>query len=238
MLGSRGAVMGGGAVGSAAQKLRVQLLEVASMLLQQDADRLQLCDGVISGIGASGSTITFAELARALPGETRFVAEAAYDAERASYSNACAVAVVAVHRATGKVRVDHIAAAEDAGTMLNPLVVEGQFIGGALQGVGMALSEQLKFDETGMPLTATLLDYCLPTASDTPAFRLAHVETPSAYTWAGVKGIGETGTLAVTAAIAAAVEDALAPIGAFVVRLPLTPEEVWLRIKCPRETVQ
>jgi aerobic carbon-monoxide dehydrogenase large subunit len=114
----------------------------------------------------------------------------------------------------------------NSGTMINPMVVDGQIQGGVAQGIGTALYEQLLYDENGQLLTGTLMDYLAPTAADVPRVEIAHIESPSPYTPKGIKGMGEGGALAPPAALTNAVADALAPFGARINEIPLTPERV------------
>ncbi|MGD9798554.1 MAG: molybdopterin cofactor-binding domain-containing protein, partial [Acidimicrobiia bacterium] len=114
---------------------------------------------------------------------------------------------------------------EDCGVMINPMVVEGQIAGGVVQGIGGALFEEMAYDDDGNPLATTFLDYLIPTATDVPDLRYGHIETPSA-SLGGYKGMGEGGAIASPAAVANAVNDALAPFGAHVDRFPITPTRV------------
>jgi carbon-monoxide dehydrogenase large subunit len=137
------------------------------------------------------------------------------------------VVVVEVDVATGEVSFLDYAYVHDCGTILNPLIVEGQIHGGVAQGIGMALYEQLRYDEDGNPLFGSFMDYILPTAREVPRMRLAHQETPSPNIPGGMKGVGEAGTIGSPAAVANAVEDALRPFGAKITTLPITPQRVY-----------
>ena len=128
---------------------------------------------------------------------------------KATYSNGCIVCVVEVDSGTGKVRVDRVVAVEDCGTMLNPLVVDGQIRGAVAQGIGAALLEHCDFDESGKPHRNTLFHYLLPTAVEIPPIEIDHCSSPSPYTPDGIKGMGESGMIATPAAVALAVADAL-----------------------------
>jgi carbon-monoxide dehydrogenase large subunit len=142
------------------------------------------------------------------------------------YSYATHGAVVAVDPETGAVELLDFAVAEDCGTMVNPMLVEGQIRGGVVQGIGTALHEELLYDASGQPLAATFLDYQMPRAGDLPAIRIGHLHTPSTVTEYGMKGMGEGGAVAPPAAIANAVRDALGPLGAEINETPLTPRRV------------
>jgi CO/xanthine dehydrogenase Mo-binding subunit len=136
------------------------------------------------------------------------------------------VPVVEVEPETGRVRFLRYIAVHDVGTIVNPKSLRGQITGGITQGIGMALYEQSVYDADGQPLTASFMDYLLPTAQEVPRFEVGHVETPSPFTEYGVKGGGEGGRMIAPAAIASAVEDALAPFGVRVDEVPLTPERI------------
>ena len=122
-------------------------------------------------------------------------------------------------------------AVDDCGTIINPMVVEGQVHGGIAHGIGNALLEEVVYDARGQLLTGTLMDYALPRAGDVPGYELHHVVTPSPLNPLGVKGAGEGGTLPAAAAIANAVADALRPLAVALTEMPLTRERLWRRIR-------
>jgi carbon-monoxide dehydrogenase large subunit len=126
----------------------------------------------------------------------------------------------------GDVRILDYAVCEDGGVLINPMIVDGQVIGGVAQGIGTALYEEMPFDLNGQPLATTLADYLLPGASEVPMLRIDHMETPSPYTEFGQKGIGEGGAIGPPAAIANAVNDALRPLGVEINQLPITPHRI------------
>ncbi|MFI5024999.1 MAG: molybdopterin cofactor-binding domain-containing protein, partial [Alphaproteobacteria bacterium] len=140
-------------------------------------------------------------------------------------------AVVAVDPETGLIELLDFAVAEDCGTMVNPMIVEGQIRGGVAQGVGTALFEEIPYDAQGQPLAATFLDYHLPGAFELPPIKIGHLHNPAAATEYGMKGMGEGGAVAPPAAIANAVRDALAPLGAELNETPLTSERVLTAIR-------
>ena len=128
---------------------------------------------------------------------------------------------------TGKVDILRYVVAEDCGRIVNPMIVDGQIVGGVAQGIGGALLEEIVYDDQGQPLTTTLMDYLMPTAQDVPRIEIGHLETLSPLTIGGIKGMGEGGAIAPGAAVAAAVEDALRPLdGGYANRIPLSPERV------------
>jgi carbon-monoxide dehydrogenase large subunit len=231
---SRTAVIIGGAVLRAGGELRERVLQIAARLLEADPADLEVGDGGVSLRDAPSRSVTLREVARAAyfdPALRASVPEpdlsaSAFLDPKATYSNGTIVAVVEVDAGTGAVRVEQLVAVEDCGTIVNPLVVDGQIHGALAQGVGGALLEQVVHDESGQPLTATLMDYLLPTAVEVPPLRVEHESSPSPFTPGGIKGMGESGLIATPAAIACAVADALAPLGVRIDRLPLTPERV------------
>jgi carbon-monoxide dehydrogenase large subunit len=143
-----------------------------------------------------------------------------------TFSYACHATTVAVDTETGHVEILDYVIVEDGGTLVNPMIVDGQVYGGAAQGIGTALYEEMPFDEQGQPLATTLADYLLPGSTEVPSIRLDHIETPSPNTFFGQKGIGEGGAIAPPAAIANAVNDALAPLGVEITDSPLTPRRI------------
>jgi carbon-monoxide dehydrogenase large subunit len=136
------------------------------------------------------------------------------------------VAVVAVDPDDGSIEVLDYGVVEDCGTMCNPMIVDGQIVGGVVQGIGTALYEEIPYDANGQPLATTFADYLVPSAPDVPDIKIAHMVTPSPFTEYGMKGMGEGGAIAPPAAIANAVRDALARTGAEVNETPLTPRRV------------
>jgi carbon-monoxide dehydrogenase large subunit len=136
------------------------------------------------------------------------------------------VVEVEVDPATAAVRIAGYWVSHDCGRVINPLVVEGQILGGIAMGIGNALLEEIIHDEHGQPLTRSYMDYLLPSAGEVPRIAMDHVETPSPVNPLGVKGVGESGTLPVAAAVAAAVEDALSLRGAIVREVPLSPRRL------------
>jgi carbon-monoxide dehydrogenase large subunit len=134
--------------------------------------------------------------------------------------------VVAVDTGVGEVEILDYVAVEDCGTLVNPMLVEGQSLGGIAQGIGTALYEESPFDANGQPLASTFADYLLPGPTEVPAIRIYHMETPSPYTEFGIKGMGEGGAIAPPAAIFNAVNDALKSLGVELTETPLTPRRL------------
>ncbi|HEY8429644.1 MAG TPA: molybdopterin cofactor-binding domain-containing protein, partial [Sandaracinaceae bacterium] len=143
-----------------------------------------------------------------------------------TFSYACHAVAVAVDIAVGHVELLDYVVVEDGGTLVNPMVVDGQICGGLAQGIGTALYEEMEYDAEGQPLASTLADYILPGATEVPAPRIVHMDTPSPYTEFGQKGIGEGGAIAPPAAIVNAVNDALADLGVEITEVPVTPRRL------------
>ena len=187
---------------------------------------------------AGARSITIAEIARTwylrpqdLPdhlARNALEVTTGYKAVRDSgtFSYAAHAVIVSVDTEMGDVHILDYAICEDGGVLVNPMIVEGQLIGGTAQGIGTALYEEMSFDEYGQPLAATLADYMLPGATEIPELRIEHMETPSPYTSFGQKGIGEGGAIGPPAAIANAVNDALRPFGVEIRELPITPHRI------------
>ena len=233
--GSRCMVMAGGAVAAACKSLGDKIGVIGAHLLQASPGEVEVCDGVVR---AAGRSMPIEEVARTwyrapqnLPPDAApdgLEAVAGYKPERDSgtFSYAAHAVVVAVDTELGRVRILDYAICEDGGTLINPMIVDGQVMGGTVQGIGTALFEEMPFDAAGQPLATTLADYLLPGATESPLLRIDHMETPSPYTAFGQKGIGESGAIGPPAAIANAVNDALRPLGVAIHRLPVTPRRV------------
>jgi carbon-monoxide dehydrogenase large subunit len=214
-------------------------LRLAAHLLEVAEEDLEVADGMVRVVGAPDEHCTLGELAAACaPGSALpdgippgLEATHYFPAPRATFASGVHVAVVEIARETGEVTIVDYAVASDAGPLLNPRIVEGQVHGGVAQGVGGALYEELAYDDDAQPQAQTLMDYVMPAATQIPAMRIAHLTTPSPLNPLGVKGVGEAGTVAPPAALAAAVEDALRPFGARITATPLRPEDLW-RLTC------
>ena len=143
-----------------------------------------------------------------------------------TFSYAAHAAVVSVDTELGDVRILDYVICEDGGTLINPAIVDGQVIGGTAQGIGTALYEEMPYDASGQPLGSTLADYLLPGATEVPDALIDHMQTPSPLSMFGQKGLGEGGAIGPPAALANAVNDALAPLGAEITELPITPQRI------------
>ena len=235
--GSRCMVMSGGAVASACEEIAARVRHIASRLLEVGEADLVLEDGAVR-IAGTDRGMSLAEVAHVwyrqpqrLPPDVDpggLEATAGYRSVRdtGTFSYACHAVALAVDTETGEVELLDYVIVEDGGTLVNPMVVDGQIIGGTAQGIGTALYEEMPYDERGQPLATTLADYLLPGATEMPPLRIEHMETPSPLSFFGQKGIGEGGASAPPAAIANAVNDALAPLGAELLVSPITPQRV------------
>ena len=154
-----------------------------------------------------------------------------YDPENFVFPFGAHACVVDVDVETGKVQVVRYVAVDDCGPAVNPMLIEGQVHGGAVHAIGQALYEQIVYDDDGQLVTGTFVDYALPSAADVPSFETDRTETPSPVNSLGVKGIGEAGTIAASAAVTNAVIDALRPLGVEYIDMPLSPQNVWATIQ-------
>jgi carbon-monoxide dehydrogenase large subunit len=233
--GSRSGPILGAAIQLAAQELRTKIAAIAAHQLEASEADLEIVDGDIVVRGTPTRATTVAAVAHtaylsvgALPPgmEPGLEILKRYKTDLPFiFSNACHMCTVEIDAATGAVRLLRFVVSEDCGVMINPAVVEGQIAGGAVQGIGGALLEDFVYDEDGNPLTTTFLDYLLPTAADVPSLEYGHIETP-ATTPGHHKGVGEGGAIGAPAAVANAVNDALALVGAFAPEAPFSPSRI------------
>jgi aerobic carbon-monoxide dehydrogenase large subunit len=232
---SRSMVVGGGATQRAADRLADRLRMLAAHMLEADPEDLELRDGEAVVRGAPAKSVTFQEIARLAYLETHRLPEgvepglectASFDPP-GTFSNACHGAIVEIDPETAGVRIERYLVVEDCGVMVNPAIVEGQVRGGVAQGIAAALYEALAYGEDGQLQNASLMDYLVPTAWEIPPIEILHLETPSAFSETGAKGMGEGGTMGAPACIATAVNDALAHLGAGFDRIPITPDGLY-----------
>jgi carbon-monoxide dehydrogenase large subunit len=233
---SRSAVIAGGAAILASRTLREKIVAIAAHQLEVAAADLDVAAGRVSVRGAPDRSVSLREVARTAYAGARRLPKGMepglevtryYDPYFGTASNATHVAVVEVDLDTCAVAVRRLVVVEDCGRIINPLIVEGQSIGGVAQGVGAALLEEVVYDGDGQLLTGTLMDYLVPTATEVPSVEVVHLERPSPTTLGGFKGVGEGGTIGAPAAIANAVADALAPLGVDIAELPITPDRLF-----------
>ena len=233
---SRQTVTAGSSAHLAAKKVRQKALKVAALLLKASEQDLEIVGGEVLVKGAPDMKIGLGRVANtvagtpgyALPGEVEPGMEATeyFVVDDMAYASGTAVAEVEVDVETGGVKILRYVLAHDCGTILHPVIVDGQIHGGTAHGIGNALYEWMGFDENGQPVTTNLGEYLLVTATEMPPVEIIHHESPSPLNPLGVKGVGECGVVPAPAAIMSAIEDALTPFGVRVTRTPLFPAEI------------
>ncbi len=240
---SRSIVMAGGAVSRACKVLAGRMQAIGAHLLQCEPGQVRVVDGRVMG---PGGDLPFSEIGRVwyvnpeeLPADVdtdgvEAVVGYRPDPDHGTFSYSTHAATIALDPDTGAVEVLDYIVVEDCGTMVNPMVVDGQVFGGAAQGIGTALYEESPFDGFGQPLASTFADYHLPGAMEVPSIRIEHMVTPSPHTEHGIKGMGEGGTIPTPAVIGNAVNDALRRYGAEVSRTPITPRRILAAIGAAR----
>jgi len=235
--GSRSLVVGAEAVVRATDKVLERAKPYAAHMLEASVDDIEFAGGHFKVRGTDRST-SIGEVAMAafaahdLPEgvEPGLDAEATFDPDTFSYPHGTHLCAVEIDTETGGVKLRKYVAVDDVGNIVNPLIVDGQVHGGVVQGIAQALWEEAVFDDAGTLVSASFVDYLVPTAADTISFDIDHTTTPSTLTKLGTKGVGEAGTIASTPAVVNAVVDALRPFGVSDVRMPCTPERIWKAI--------
>ena len=232
---SRGMVMAGGAVSNASRELAKRIRKIAAHLMQCSESDVRLEGGRIS---AGAASLSFADIGKAwylrpeqLPDDVNTMGlevTEGYkpDVDSGVFTYSTHAAVVAVDTDTGLVEILDYVIVDDCGRMVNPMIVDGQLIGGAAQGIGTALFEETPYDADGQPLSSTLQDYTLPGAAEVPHMKVEHFETPSPYSRYGMKGVGEGGAIAPPGAIVNAINDALQDMGVELTEIPATPHRI------------
>jgi carbon-monoxide dehydrogenase large subunit len=233
--GSRSLQIGGSAVLTAAEQVLERARELAAAELEASVEDITVYDG--RGLGVAGVPSTalswgaLATLAEDAPAGGPLGVELDFNQEGATFPFGAHVSVVEVDTETGLVRPLRHVAVDDCGRVLNPLLVTGQQHGGIAQGMAQALFEEVRFDDVGNPLTASLVDYSMPSAAELPFFEASSTETPTPRNPLGAKGIGESGTIGSTPSVHNAVVDALSHLGVRHIQMPCTPERVWRAIQ-------
>jgi aerobic carbon-monoxide dehydrogenase large subunit len=233
--GSRSGPVGGTAVYLGVQKIKEKAKKIAAHLLEANESDVVVDGSKFSVKGSPDRFKTFGDvalmayLAHNLPKglEPGLEAISFFDPGNFVFPFGTHIAVVEVDRATGHVKVVRYVAVDDLGRVINPMIVDGMVHGGIVQGVSQALWEHAEYDENGQLITGSMMNYALPHADDMVAIEVDRTETPSPVNPLGVKGAGETGAIASTAAVANAVNDALAPFGITHLDMPLTPARIW-----------
>ncbi|MER5844056.1 xanthine dehydrogenase family protein molybdopterin-binding subunit [Streptomyces prasinus] len=241
--GSRSLVVGGSAVHHAAEKVVEKARRVAAHLLEANENDLDFTDGVFTVKGSPEARKTIQEIAfetftsHDVPDgmEPTLNADQVTDPENFSYPHGTHLCAVEVDTETGQTRIRSYVCVDDVGRVINPVIVEGQVHGGLAQGIAQALYEEAVYDDEGNLVTGTMADYLVPVAGDLPEFVTERTETPATSNPLGVKGVGESGTIASTPAVVGAVVDALRPLGVNDVTMPCTPERVWRAVRSAKE---
>ncbi len=233
--GSRSASVGTVAIHNSVERIKDKARRLGAHMLEADADDVVYEDGKVFVKGSPDNAKTIQEIAAAAalgyslpPGMEPFLDDTSYyDPPNCTYPFGTHICIVEVAKDTGQVQILRYVAVDDVGKVINPLIVDGQVHGGIAQGVGQALLENAAYDRNGQLVSGSLLDYALPRADNFPSLEVERTETLSPVNPLGVKGAGETGTIASTPAVVNAVMDALSPFGVRHVDMPLTAERVW-----------
>jgi carbon-monoxide dehydrogenase large subunit len=241
--GSRSACVGGSAIVKSLDKVKEKGRKIAAHLLEAGEQDLQFDKGAWSVKGAPGKSKSWGEvalmayLAHNIPAgmEPGLEATSFYDPTNFTFPFGTHVAVVEVDPETGAVRIVKYVAVDDVGRVINPMIVDGMVHGGIAQGVGQALWEHGVYADDGQLLSATMMDYAMPKADQLPSYATDRTVTPSPINPLGVKGAGETGTIAATPTVANAILDALSPFGITHLDMPLTPSKIWQAVKAARK---
>jgi carbon-monoxide dehydrogenase large subunit len=240
-IASRSTVTLSAAIHYASERLRTKVFSIAANMLECAPVDLELRDGKVGVLGVPGMEVTLAAVAQAArpgwdhgrpAGVDAGLEESFYfEPPTVTWSNATHLALVEVDVASGGIEIERYVVAHDCGVVINPMLVEGQIVGGSVQGLGGALLEEFAYDKEGQLLTGSFMDYAMPRASDSPSMELFHQESRSPLNPLGVKGVGEGGAVAPPAAIANAVCDALAPFGVELNATPVKPEHIVRAVK-------
>ncbi len=233
---SRQTVTAGSSVLLAARAVADKAKKLASHMLEAAEHDLEIVNGEVRVVGAPQLSVKLGELARILKGAPGYGFPADIDpgldanvnwrTDALAYANACHVAEVEVDPDTGGVKLLSYVALQDSGTLINPMLVEGQVRGGVAHGIGNAMLEWMGYDAAGQPLTTSFADYLLPSATEVPAIETLFRETPSPLNPLGAKGAGEVSTIPAAAAVISAIEDALQPFGVHIAQTPVTPQKL------------
>jgi len=235
---SRSLVIAGGASVLAARKVQAKLKTIAGRLLEAAVEDIALENGAARVVGTDRA-MPIEDLARAAYHQTHLFngeiepaisGSSAYD-PAGTFSNACHAGIVELDPETGRVAIERFIVVEDAGRLVNPMIADGQILGGVAQGIGNALLEEIIYDEAGNILTATLADFLPPTIREIPPIEVSHVETLTESTMTASKGLGEGGAIGAPAAVLNAINDALVPFGATVNEMPATPRRIRAAIR-------
>jgi carbon-monoxide dehydrogenase large subunit len=242
-IASRSTVTLSAAIHGASEKLREKVFAIGANILECAAEDLELRRGGVGIVGVPGAEVSLAKVAQAArPGwdhgrpqgidaglEETFY----YEPPTVTWSYAVHAALIEVDRELGQVSIDKYVIAHDCGVVVNPMLVEGQIVGGCAQGIGGAMFEEFNYNADGQLLTGSFMDYMLPTACEIPSMQLIHQHSPSPLNPLGVKGVGEGGPIAPPVVIANAVSDALRPFKAEFNSTPIKPQQIEQAMRTP-----
>jgi carbon-monoxide dehydrogenase large subunit len=233
--GSRSQAVAGTALHLAGGKVKQKMAQFAAALLEANADDIVFENGTVGVKGAPASAKPFAAVAGYAyvpvplpPGlEPGLSDEAFFEPANNTYPFGCHISMLEIDRETGEPTLLKMVAVDDAGNLINPLIVEGQIHGGLAQGIGQAMIEEAVYNDDGQLMTGSFMDYAMPRAIDFPRFELSATVTPTPVNPLGAKGVGEAGTLGSTPSIVSAAVDALSPLGVKHIDMMLRPEKLW-----------
>jgi carbon-monoxide dehydrogenase large subunit len=244
--GSRSLAVGGSAIVKATGKIIEKARKIAAHLMEADAGDVEFADGKFTVKGTDKAK-AFGEVAFAayVPHnyplatmEPGLEESAFYDPGNFTFPGGTHVVEVEIDPDTGTVKVLDVCAADDVGTVINPMIVDGQIQGGLAQGIGQALFEEAAYDDDGQLVTSSYMNYTMPRASDLPFFKVGNHVTPCTHNPLGAKGVGEVGAIGVPPAVINAVLDALAPVGVTDISMPATPQKVWKAIQAAKKAAK
>src|SRR6202045_261000 len=243
---SRSAVLAGGAATLASRLLKEKVIRAAAHFLEASVEDIEAGGGRVF-VGGTDGSLAFPDIAKAVYSEMGRLPKGAreelegtklYDPYFGTTSSATHIVALEIDPETYKVTLNRYVVAEDCGRMINPMIVDGQVHGAVAQGIGAALYEEVIYDDAGQVLTASLADYAIPTAGEVPTIKTVHLDAASPSTVGDFRGMGEGGTIGAPAAIANALADALAPLGAEIFELPMTSERLFRLIEMVKARVQ
>jgi carbon-monoxide dehydrogenase large subunit len=235
--GSRSATIGGSAFHVASEKIATKAREIAAHMLKVDTASVNFTDGIFSAAGTN-RTLTIKDVAKEAANPARLpkgmegglTATAVYNAEVENFPNGCHICELEIDEETGAVEIVDYSVIDDVGTVLNPLLLKGQIVGGIAQGVGQILMEDIRFDVDGQLMSGSFMDYAMPRADTFGPFHVEANPVPTKTNPLGIKGAGEAGCVGAMPAVANALVDALSHLGVRHVEMPATPERLWRAI--------
>jgi len=233
---SRQLITAGSSVLLASRAVAAKAKALAGRIIEADEGDLELSDGTVHVAGAKGASVSLAELARILQGapgysfppgmEPGLDAVSNFRTDALAYANASHIAEVEIDFETGGITIVKYVAVQDAGRLINPMIVDGQIKGGIVHGIGNAIFERIVHDNEGQPLATNFADYLLPTATELPRIETIYTESPTQLNPLGAKGVGEVGTVPAAAAIISAIEDALSEFSIRISEVPISPQYI------------